>query len=36
MTGFTSSVESMVKNKEEQLFVGCEDGWVKICSLFPH
>lgn len=36
VTGFGSSVETMTKNKNEVFFIGCEDGWVKICTFFPH
>lgn len=36
IVGFNSSVETMVKDKYERIFVGCEDGWVRVLTTYPH
>ena len=36
VVGFGSSIETMVVNSKNEIYVGCEDGWVKKCTLYPH
>lgn len=26
----------MIVNNKNEIYVGCEDGWVKKCTMYPH
>ena len=34
--GFNSGIESVCNISDGVLAVGCEDGWVRVCKVFPH